>query len=66
MVVGAEERLYTVPEVAERLRVSPHTVYAWLRAGRLKGIRLGGTRAGYRIRQSELERFLEEAERAEE
>ena len=52
------ERLLTVPEVAERLRVNPETVRVWLRQGRLKGSRLGGTKAGYRIPESELARLM--------
>src|SRR3954447_11780216 len=38
------DRLFTVPEVAERLRVKHETVRRWLREGRLRGIRLGGTK----------------------
>jgi excisionase family DNA binding protein len=53
-----DERLLTVPEVAERLRVHPETVRVWLRQGKLKGIRIGGTKAGYRIPSSELDRLL--------
>jgi excisionase family DNA binding protein len=52
------EELLRVPQVAERLGLSPATVLAWLRAGRLKGFRAGGTRAGWRIPASEIERFI--------
>jgi excisionase family DNA binding protein len=51
-------RLLTVPEVAERVRVSEATVREWLRSGRLKGTRPGGTRLGWRIPEAEVERFL--------
>jgi excisionase family DNA binding protein len=57
-----EDRLLTVSEVAERLRVYPETVRRWLRAGRLTGIRLGGTKLGYRIAESELRRFISEGQ----
>lgn len=50
--------LLTVPEVAERLRVSQFTVREWLKAGKLRGLRPGGTRMGWRIRESDLEAFL--------
>lgn len=34
------ERLLTLLEVADRLRVSPHTVRAWVRKGRLHPVRI--------------------------
>ena len=43
------DRLLTVQEVAERLRINPETVRRWLRQGKLEGVMLGGDRAGYRI-----------------
>ena len=64
MVTMTGERFLTVAEIAEQLRVSASTVKAWLRAGRLRGVRLGGPRAGWRIRQSDLETFLRERETA--
>ena len=53
-----DEPMLTVAEVAERLRVHPETVRIWLRQGKLKGVRLGGTKAGYRIPASEVNRLL--------
>ena len=55
-----DDPLLTVPEVAARLRISPETVRRWLRQGGLKGTLMGGDRGGYRIAQSEVERFLRE------
>jgi excisionase family DNA binding protein len=55
------DRLLTVREVAERMKVNEVTVQRWLRAGRLKGMRPGGTRMGWRIPESELRRFLEQS-----
>ena len=52
------ERVLTVPEVAERLRINEETVRRWLRTGKIQGVRLGGTRAGYRIPESEVARLL--------
>jgi excisionase family DNA binding protein len=55
----AGEQWLTVEQVAQRLQVHAETVRRWLRAGRLKGLRLGGTKLGYRISERELTRFLE-------
>jgi excisionase family DNA binding protein len=52
------DKLLTVEEVAERLRVNPYTVRRWLRDGTLSGKLMGGRRGGYRIAESELARFL--------
>ena len=53
------ERMYTVSQVADRLQVHPQTVLEWLRSGALGGLRLGGTKAGWRIPVMEVDRFLE-------
>ena len=47
----------TVAEVAAMLRVSNMTVYRLIKSGELPAVRVG---KGYRIRESELQRFLEE------
>jgi excisionase family DNA binding protein len=49
-----------VAEVAERVRADPETVRRWLRSGRLKGVRPGGTRLGWRISEGEVKRLLRE------
>lgn len=49
----------TVVEVAGVAKVSQETVRRWLRSNRLPGRLIGGTRAGYRIKRSDLLRFLE-------
>lgn len=54
----AGERMWTVREVAERVRVDPVTVRRWIKAGRLKAVRPGGTKAGWRIPAEELGRLL--------
>lgn len=53
-VTGA---LLTVAEVAAGMRVSNMTVYRLIKGGELPAVRVG---KGYRIRESELQRFLEE------
>jgi excisionase family DNA binding protein len=47
----------TVREIARELQVSELTVCAWLRRGKLGGLKPGGK--SWRIPQNELERFLE-------
>jgi len=58
----SEERYHTVEEAADRLRVHAQTVRRWLRAGTLQGTSIN-RRAGWRIRASEVERFLNEGPR---
>jgi len=60
MVMAVEGDL-NVPEVAKRLRISEFSVRNYLRAGRLRGYRPGGKRAGWRIPVSELKSFIAEA-----
>jgi excisionase family DNA binding protein len=48
-------RLFTVAEVAEAMRVSNMTVYRLIKSGQLPALRVG---KGYRIFESDLERFL--------
>ena len=50
------ERLLTVQEVSDRLRVHPDTLRRWLRSGRIKGVLMGGRSGGYRIKESEVAR----------
>lgn len=52
----AEDRLLTVPEVAERLSVGRLTVYTWIRNGDLRGVKLA--KRAVRVRTSDLEAFL--------
>jgi len=53
------DRLLTVKEVAERLRVNPHSVYEWVWAGHLPHRRLGPTGRVVRVSESDLARYLE-------
>lgn len=53
----AVEPLLTVPEVAQRLRVSEVTVRRWLRGGRLRGVQPAGAGGNHRIPESELRRI---------
>ncbi len=51
-----EETYYTVPEVAETLKVSHMTLYRWIKDGRLSAYKLGGE---FRITERDLKQFLE-------
>jgi excisionase family DNA binding protein len=55
------EKYLTTRQVAEHLQITEQTVRAWLRTGRLAGNRLGSTKVGWRIRASEIERFINES-----
>jgi len=50
-----EDRLLTVNEVAERLRIHPITVRRHIKAGRLRAVRVG---RNVRLREADLEAFL--------
>ena len=52
------ERWLTVAEIVDMLKVHENTVRRWLRSGKLPGRAFGG-RMGYRVRESDLQKFLE-------
>jgi excisionase family DNA binding protein len=54
----ADEKWLTVSDIAETLSVDVETVRRWLRRNELRGVFLG-RRGGYRIRESDLNAFLE-------
>jgi excisionase family DNA binding protein len=60
----ADERWLTVEEIVDLLKVHEQTVRRWLRAGELRGVLLG-RKAGYRIRERDLEAFLAERDTGE-
>ena len=51
------EKMYTVEEVAEQLRVHVKTVRRWIASGELKAFDAG---KGYRISESNLAAFIEQ------
>ena len=51
----SSERLMTVSEVAELMRVSNMTVYRLIKSGQLSALRVG---KNYRIRESDVNRYL--------
>lgn len=52
---GENDRLLTVGEVADVMRVSNMTVYRLIKSGSLGAIRVG---KNYRIRESDVNRYL--------
>lgn len=53
------DKLLTVNEVAEIMRVDTDTIYRWLNAKKVPGTKIGGS---WRIRQSVLDRLLNQKE----
>jgi len=53
-----DQEFLTVGDVAERLRVHPQTVRAWIARGDLGAVRIGRT---LRVRQTELQEMLDRA-----
>jgi acetyl-CoA synthetase len=53
--VELDERLLTPSQVADRLQVTERTIYSWLGAGSLKGIKIGRI---WRIPENALQAFL--------
>ena len=61
MAYGKENiKMYTTKETAEILRVSLKTVFNYIHEGRLKPVRIGGTKKTGKtlIPQSEIEKLL--------
>jgi len=50
------DKLYTVKEVADYLKVTETTVRRWLGTGKLKGSKIG--RKSWRIREKDLDNLL--------
>lgn len=51
-----EEHYYSINEVAKMLKVAYLTVYRWIQSKRLTALKAGKQ---YRIKKSELDKFLE-------
>ena len=51
------EDLLTVEQAAAKLQIAPKTLKDWLRAGRLKGVRVGRL---WRIKERDLEAFVDQ------
>lgn len=59
-----QTQLLSIPETAQRLGVHRSTVYQLISAGQLQAINLGQgkQRTSIRVRESELERFIQSKE----
>jgi excisionase family DNA binding protein len=53
-----DDKLWTPPQVAERLQINERTVTQWLRKGHLRGFKIGKE---WRVAQGDLQAFLEES-----
>jgi excisionase family DNA binding protein len=53
-----QDRLFTPEQVAETLQLHPFTVLNYIKQGKLRSAKLGRV---YRIRESDLNKFLEES-----
>ena len=54
------EEIYTVPEVAKRLKMSPSKLYAWAQQRKIPSIKIG---KNVRIKESDLINWLEKQSR---
>ncbi len=57
------KELLTPEEAARLLKVDPATIRAWLRAGKLKGVKLGG--GHWRISEEAITAFIGEEQAGE-
>jgi putative molybdopterin biosynthesis protein len=56
MINMAEEKYYTIEEVAKMLKVVYLTVYRWIQDGKLKAYKAGKQ---YRIKNTDLNNYIE-------
>jgi excisionase family DNA binding protein len=53
------DQLLTVADVAAALQLSEWTIRHWLAAGQLRGTRIGSARAGWRVKKTDLDAFVD-------
>lgn len=51
-----KKEYYSVREISEKYSVNTKTIYAWIRQGKLKAIKLGGV---VRVPESAIQEFLQ-------
>ena len=57
------EELYTVKEVAKKLKVSESTINRWVADGKLKALKLSeGRKGAVRFREEDIQNFLKSLE----
>jgi len=59
-VIKVEEIFFTVPELAEYLRMKPITIYKHASKGDLPGFKIGAT---WRFKKSSISKWIEEQEK---
>ena len=59
-MIKVEEIFFTVPELAEYLRMKPITIYKHASKGRLPGFKVGAT---WRFKKSSIDKWIEEQEK---
>ena len=55
-VIALDALLYTVKEVAQILKVNPHTVRRWIREGKIQSVKIENN---VRITNASFQKFLE-------
>ena len=59
-VTMTDPQVLTVPQVAAQLQMTEEAVRDLLRSGSLRGSLPGGRKLGWRVRPTDLERFLDD------
>ncbi len=57
------DKIYTVDETAEILKIKPRTVREWIRTGKLKSFKLGGL---VRVHDDDLQDFIDRSRKGTE
>jgi excisionase family DNA binding protein len=57
-MAAMENKLLSLDQVADHLRVHRDTVYKLVRSGRLPALQLGGRKAGWRVAEEDLQKFI--------
>ena len=56
----SQQKLMTLPEVAEYLRIGQRTAYGWAKSGKLPGFKIGNA---WRFDRSDMDKWVEEQKR---
>lgn len=52
----SQQKLYTPKEISMMLKLNIQTIWRYFREGKIKTIKIGG---GYRVKESDLEQYLQ-------
>jgi excisionase family DNA binding protein len=64
MCFAMENKLLSLEQVASHLGVHRDTVYKLVRSGRLPALQLGGRKAGWRVAEEDLQKFIDDGKAA--